>query len=333
MAYFTWLLAILHVHKALCEETLWDTTVRLSETMTLECVYPLTHNLTQVEWTKNTGTKTVSIAVYNPNHNMHIESNYLHRVHFLNSTVGFRNMSLSFYNASEADIGIYSCLFHAFPNGPWEKKIKVVWSDSFEIAAPSDSYLSAEPGQDVTLTCQLPRTWPVQQVIWEKVQPHQVDILASCNLSQETRYTSKYLRQTRSNCSQGSMKSILIIPNAMAADSGLYRCRSEAITGKNKSFVIRLIITDGGTNKHFILPIVGGLVSLLLVILIIIIFILYNRKRRRQVRIPLKEPRDKQSKVATNCRSPTSPIQSTDDEKEDIYVNYPTFSRRPKPRL
>jgi CD226 antigen len=96
--------------------------------MTLECVYPLTHNLTQVEWTKNTGTKTVSIAVYNPNHNMHIESNYLHRVHFLNSTVGFRNMSLSFYNASEADIGIYSCLFHAFPNGPWEKKIKVVWS-------------------------------------------------------------------------------------------------------------------------------------------------------------------------------------------------------------
>lgn len=80
--------------------------------------------------------------------------------------------------------------------------------DSFEIAAPSDSYLSAEPGQDVTLTCQLPRTWPVQQVIWEKVQPHQVDILASCNLSQETRYTSKYLRQTRSNCSQGSMKSI-----------------------------------------------------------------------------------------------------------------------------
>lgn len=37
--------------------------------------------------------------------------------------------------------------------------------------------------------------------------------------------------------------------------------------------------------------------------------------------------------VATNCRSPTSPIQTTDDEKEDIYVNYPTFSRRPKPRF
>nr|AAH51526.1 Cd226 protein [Mus musculus] len=127
----------------------------------------------------------------------------------------------------------------------WLLAILHVHKDSFEIAAPSDSYLSAEPGQDVTLTCQLPRTWPVQQVIWEKVQPHQVDILASCNLSQETRYTSKYLRQTRSNCSQGSMKSILIIPNAMAADSGLYRCRSEAITGKNKSFVIRLIITDG----------------------------------------------------------------------------------------
>ncbi|XP_031222083.1 CD226 antigen isoform X2 [Mastomys coucha] len=333
MAYLTWLLAILHVNKALCEETLWDTTVRLSKTMTLECVYPLTDNLTQVEWTKNIGTETVSIAVYNPNHSMYIDSYYLHRVHFLNSTVGFRNMSLSFYNASEADIGTYSCLFHAFPSGPWEKKIKVVWSDSFEIAAPLDSHLYAEPGQDVTLSCQLQRTWPVQQVIWEKVQPHQVDILASCNLSQGTRYTSKYLRQTWSNCSQGSMKSVLTIPHAMATDSGLYRCRSEASTGKNKTFVIRLIITDGGNNKHFILSIVGGLVSLLLVILIIVIITLYNRKRRRQVRTPLKEPRDKQTKVATNCRSPTSPTQSPDDEKEDIYVNYPTFSRRPKPKF
>ncbi|XP_028624816.1 CD226 antigen isoform X2 [Grammomys surdaster] len=295
MAYLTWLLAILHVHKALCGETLWDTTVRLSETMTLECVYPLMDNLTQVEWTKNIGTNKVSIAVYNPNHNMHIDPNYFHRVHFLNSTVGFRNMSLSFYNASEADIGTYSCLFHAFPRGPWEKKIKVVQSDSFEIAAPLDSYLSAEPGQNVTLNCQLQRIWLVKQVIWEKVQPHQVDILASCNLSQGTRYTSKYPRQTWSNCSQESMESVLIIPYAMAADSGLYRCRSEASTENNKTFVIRLIITDEGTNKHFILPVVGGSASLLLVILFVIIIILYNRKRRRQVRTPLKEPRDKQS--------------------------------------
>lgn len=113
---------------ALCEVTFWDTAVQLSETMTLECVYPLMDNLTQVEWTKISGAKTVNIAVYNPNHHMYIDHNYLHRVHFLNATLEFRNMSLSFYNASEADIGIYSCLFHSFPGGPWEKKIKVVQS-------------------------------------------------------------------------------------------------------------------------------------------------------------------------------------------------------------
>nr|XP_021484972.1 CD226 antigen-like [Meriones unguiculatus] len=89
----------------------------------------------------------------------------------------------------------------------------------------------------------------------------------------------------------------------------------------------------GGANKPFILPVAGGSALLLLVILIIITIILYNRRRRRQVRIPPKEPRDKQSKVAINCRSPTSPIQSIDNEKEDIYVNYPTFSRRPNPRF
>ncbi|XP_059102433.1 CD226 antigen [Peromyscus eremicus] len=334
MAYLTLLLAILHVHKALCEETFWDTAVQLSETMTLECVYSFTDNLTQVEWSKINGTEKVTIAVYNPSHPVHIQHNYLHRVHFLNSTVGFHNMSLSFHNASEEDIGTYSCLFHTFPHGSWEKKIKVVQSDSFEMAAPSNGHLYAEPGQNVTLSCQLQRKWPVQQVMWEKVQPHQVDILAYCNLSQKTRYTSRYQRKTWSNCSKRSMQSVLIIPSAMAADSGLYRCRSEASTGENETIVIRLIITDGGSNNHFILPVAGGSVSLLFVILIIIITIMfYNRRRRRQVRTPLKEPRDKQSKVATNCRSPTSPIQSIDDEKEDIYVNYPTFSRRPKPRF
>ncbi|CAH7082638.1 Cd226 [Phodopus roborovskii] len=173
--------------------------------------------------------------------------------------------------------------------------------NSFAILAPSDGYLYAEPGQNVTLSCQLPRNWPVQQVMWERVQPHQVDILASCNLSQGTRYTSKYLRKIWSTCSQESMQSV-VIPNATAADFGLYRCRSEASTGEKETFVIRLILTDG-------------------------------ERRRRQVRTPLKEPRDKQSKVATNCRSPTSPIHSIDDDKEDIYVNYPTFSRRPKPRF
>lgn len=333
MAYLTLLLAILHVHKVLCEETFWDTTVQLSETMTLECVFPLADNLTQVEWTKISGTETVTIAVYNPNHSLFIEHNYLGRVYFLNSTAGFRNMSLSFYNASEADVGTYSCLFHSFPRGPWEKKIKVVQSDSFEIAAPPNSYLSSEPGQNVTLSCQLQMNWPVQQVIWERVQPHQVDILASCKLSQGTRYTSKYPRQTWSNCSQGIRQSVLIIRDAITADSGLYRCRSEASTGEKNTFVLRLVITDGGANKPFILPVAGGSALLLLVILIIITIILYNRRRRRQVRIPPKEPRDKQSKVAINCRSPTSPIQSIDNEKEDIYVNYPTFSRRPNPRF
>ncbi|OBS56968.1 hypothetical protein A6R68_11907, partial [Neotoma lepida] len=40
------------------------------------------------------------------------------------------------------------------------------------------------------------------------------------------------------------MQGVLIIPNAMAADSGLYRCRSEASTGEKETIVIRLIVTD-----------------------------------------------------------------------------------------
>lgn len=136
-------------------------------------------------------------------------------------------------------------------------KLCFFFSDSFDITAPSNGYLSAEPGQNVTLSCQLPNNWPVQQVMWEKVQPHQVDVLASCNLSQKTTYTSKYLRKTWSNCSQGSTQSVLIIPNATTADSGLYRCRSEDSTGEQKTYVIRLIITNGEWQEMFQVSKVG----------------------------------------------------------------------------
>uniref|UniRef100_A0A8C6W8M4 CD226 antigen n=1 Tax=Nannospalax galili TaxID=1026970 RepID=A0A8C6W8M4_NANGA len=208
-----------------------------------------------------------------------------------------------------------------------------VHKDSFETATPSNSHIITEPGQNVTLTYQLQSNWPVEQVTWEKVQPHQIDILAFCNLSQGRSYSSKYLRHTWSNCSQGGTKSFLVIPNAIIADLGLYRCHFKASTGEKETFVIRLMVTEGKANKQHILFIVGGTASLMFVVLITIIVILYNRRRRRQASMPVKESRDKQSKVVTNYRSPTSTNQSMDEEKEDIYVNYPTFSRRPKPRF
>ncbi|XP_008066054.1 CD226 antigen [Carlito syrichta] len=332
MEYLTFLLAILHIYKALCEEVFWDSTVKLAENMTLECVYPSTDTLTQMEWFKVDTVKT-DIAIFHPSHGEIIRESYRDRVYFLNSTMAPNDMTLSFHNASEADVGFYSCFLHTFPMGTWEKVIRVVQSDSFEIAVPSNSHIVSEPGQNITLACQQQMTWPVQQVTWEKIQPHQIDLLMYCNLFQGRNYTSKYRRQILINCSQGG-RSFIIIPNVTTSDSGLYRCCFQAHTGENETFVMTVTITDGKTNSQHIPFVAGGTVLLLFFVILIttVIVIAYNRRRRRQNR-DLLESWDTQEKAPNNYRGPISINQSVDDAREDIYVNYPTFSRRPKTRF
>ncbi|XP_029787066.1 CD226 antigen [Suricata suricatta] len=120
-----------------------------------------------------------------------------------------------------------------------------LFSDDFEMAVPSNSHVVSEPGQNITLTCQLPTRWPVQQVTWERIQPHQIDLLTSCNLSQGKSYTSKYQRRVLSDCRPGMRSAFIIMPHVGASDSGLYRCGFKARTGENETFVIRFTVTDG----------------------------------------------------------------------------------------
>lgn len=112
---------------ALCEETFWDTTVKFAENMTLECTYPSVDKITQVQWFKIQGVPQ-SIGVFNPIYGVVLEKPYDKRLHLLNSTVDPSTVTLSFYNASETDVGTYSCHFHIFPHGSWEKRIHVVQS-------------------------------------------------------------------------------------------------------------------------------------------------------------------------------------------------------------
>uniref|UniRef100_A0A8D2B3B5 CD226 molecule n=1 Tax=Sciurus vulgaris TaxID=55149 RepID=A0A8D2B3B5_SCIVU len=334
MDYLTFLLVILHVHKALCEEIFWDTAVKFAENMTLECVYPSVSSFTQIEWFKIHGVQKKFIGIFHPAHGVVVREPYDKRLHLLNSTTAPNKVILSFYNASEADVGTYSCLFNVFPRGSWEKKIRVVQSDSFEAAAPLNCHVVSESGKNVTLTFQLQVDWPVQQVTWEKIQPHQIDLLTCCNLSQGRSYTSKYPRQILSNCSQDIRRSSILILNTTAWDSGLYRCRFTAHSGENETFVAKLTIIDGKTDNQYSLFVAGGTVLLLFVVVIVTIFVIAcNRRRRRQKGIPFKESWDTKSKAVNNYRSPISATQPMEDAREDIYVNYPTFSRRPKPRV
>ncbi|XP_006192540.2 CD226 antigen [Camelus ferus] len=334
MYYLTLLLAMFHVYKALCEEIFWDTTVTLAENLTLECVYPSTDTLTQMEWFKVNTQEKESIAILSPTYGAVVREPYAGRVYFSNSTLASNGMTLSFRNASEADVGFYSCFLHTFPHGPWEKVIRVVPSDNFEIAVPSNSQTVSEPGKNVTLSCQPQMKWPLQEVTWEKIQPHQINLLTSCNLSQGRSYASKYPRQILSNCSQGARRSFITFPLVTASDSGLYRCGFKASTGENETFVIRLTVTHGEHNIQNFLFVAGGAgLLLLLVILITTIIVILLKRRKRQKRGLFKEHWDTQNKAANNYRNPVSTNQPSDGAGEDVYVNYPTFSRRPKTRV
>ncbi|XP_046942208.1 CD226 antigen isoform X1 [Lynx rufus] len=368
MDYLAFFLAIVHIYRALCEEMFWDTTVKLAENMSLECVYSSLDTLTQMEWFKINSTDRESIAIFSPAYGVIIRTPYADRVYFLNSTMAPNDMTLTFHNVSEADVGYYSCLLHTFPYGHWEKVIRVVASgttthrlpesispsppeilaflnhsqdsiryfDDFEIAVPSDSHMVSEPGKNITLSCELPTKWPVQQITWEKIQPHQIDLLTSCNLSQGKIYTSKYQRWVSSDCSPGMTSTFITMPQAVVSDSGLYRCGFSAGMGENETFVRRLTVTDGKMDNQYTLFVAGGTVlSLLFVILMTAVIVISYRRRRRQNRGLFKEHRNKdaQNKATNNYRNPISTNQSSDCAREDIYVNYPAFSHRPKTRI
>ncbi|XP_037364314.1 CD226 antigen [Talpa occidentalis] len=332
MDYFTLFLALFHAYKALCAEMLWDTMVRLAENMTLECVYPFMDNLTQVEWFKVNATQKESIAIFHPSYGISIREPYDGRVHFLNSTMTPNDMTLSFLNASDADVGFYSCFLHTFPRGTWEKVIQVVSSDSFDIAVSPSNHVVSKTGENITLTCPLQTKWPVQEVRWEKIQPHQIDLLTNCSLSQGRSYGLKYRRQIESNCSEEVGTSIGL-PLVTATDSGLYRCLFRASTGENETFVMRLTVTQDKMDYQYIFFVAAGTVLLWLFVVLITMVISYNRRRRKRKRVLFEASGDTQNKATNNYRNPISTNEPPDGTTEDVYVNYPTFSHRPKTRI
>ncbi|XP_048219241.1 CD226 antigen [Perognathus longimembris pacificus] len=245
MDYLPFLLALLHVHKALCGEILWDTTVEWNENLTLECAHSPTKLLTQLVWLKHSGQKKDRIATFNPTMGLEITKPYANRVSIKNSTAASNVLILSFKKASEADLGFYTCHFYTFPDGGMEKIIQVVTTDNFESLASLNETipeLASGTGQNITLTYQFQMKGPVKRVTWEKIQPHQTDVLTSCNLLEERSYTANYQLQAWANCRNGSRASLLFIPSLTASAAAIYRCLVEGSAGERETYWVRLTV-------------------------------------------------------------------------------------------
>ncbi|XP_030068537.1 CD226 antigen [Microcaecilia unicolor] len=333
-------LVALAVILQMCETTLTeapvDTTMKLQDSMVLECVYPGSANVTQVSWFKDTASQQVAVA--NSMHGVYIDARYKERVELANVSVSSRDMSLRFHRTFVADTGYYYCSVHTFPDGIWEKAIKVISSEDFGVTMEPLHHILAELKQNVTFSWQYTLGGRVKQVTWEKIRDWQMDTLGVCNLSEKKYYGSDYKQHITLDCSSFMNTSTVVIQEISLADEGLYRCHFDGDTG-NQTFLISLTINKETRHPLLISLIAGGTGLFLILILISVTVYLQKRKRKR-----------KKEKLQSNCKFPTqfppanhygrSTYPNTkrktrvpaSSQKDDIYMNCPEFSRKPKTR-
>ncbi|XP_032659308.1 CD226 antigen isoform X1 [Chelonoidis abingdonii] len=338
MDYLACLIVVLQLSETTGEGRFVDATVKLTNNMTLECVYPKTDGITQMSWVKSIVAGKEVIAVSHPLYGVHIEDKYKDRIRFINASS--RDKSLNFMKTTEADTGLYLCSI-TFPKGVWEKVVQVIQLDSFEVPVPPTNHMIIEPGGNVTLRCSYSVGDLVRQVMWERIKADQMDTIVLCNLSEGKTYGSDYQERAMIDCATQE-SDILVIQNVTSSDSGIYRCRH----GGNKTHVMRLTVTSATLDHHWhILLIAGGAAAsllLLVTILIISVTVVYRKKKKkRRIMKALSkalcstQTRPSNSYGRSNFRgTPNSGggVASVPGEMHEIYINYRDFSRKPKTR-
>lgn len=101
-----------------------DSTIKLTEKVKLECIYPKKAVITQTSWMKLNVTHKENIAVLHPIYGIDIKDRYSGRIYFENASR--EDKSLSFVKSTLEDVGLYSCSIATFPDGIWEKVIEIV---------------------------------------------------------------------------------------------------------------------------------------------------------------------------------------------------------------
>ncbi|NXD84647.1 CD226 protein, partial [Halcyon senegalensis] len=216
-----------------------DSTVKLTEKVKLECIYPKKALIIQTSWMKLNATYKENIAVMNPIYGVHIEDKYNGRIYFKNASR--EDQSLSFIKTTSEDVGLYVCSIVTYPDGKWEKVIEIInpvvflcfSTDAFEVSEEQNNPMFARPGGNVAFTCPYKIGDSVQQVLWERIKADGVDIIVLCNSSGKQSFASDFKERTLVDCSDQA-NSTIAIQNITASDFATYRC---VATARNKTYV------------------------------------------------------------------------------------------------
>ncbi|NWH59653.1 CD226 protein, partial [Geococcyx californianus] len=209
-----------------------DSTVKLTEKVKLECIYPKKSMIVQTSWMKFNITHKENIAVLHPIYGIHIEDKYNGRIYFENASR--EDKSLFFTNSTLEDVGLYSCSIVTYPDGIWEKAIEIIQPGAFEVPEKHNNPVFTTPGRNVTFTCPHKIGGSVQQVMWERIKADRVDTVVLCSSSGKQIFGSDFKERTLVDCSDQT-NSIIVIQNITASDFAMYRCLA---TGRNKTYVM-----------------------------------------------------------------------------------------------
>ncbi|NWY56841.1 CD226 protein, partial [Chionis minor] len=237
-------IALLQLCGTNVEGKLVDSTVKLTEKVKLECIYPKKAMIIQTSWMKFNVTHKENIAVLHPIYGVHIEDKYNGRIYFENASR--EDKSLSFIKSTLEDIGLYFCSIVTYPDGIWEKVIEIIHPgdflcfsiDIFEISEKQSNHVFTKPGGNVTFTCPYKIGDSVQQVMWERIKADQVDIIVLCNSSGKQSFGSNFKERTLVDCSDQA-NSMITIQNITDSDFATYRC---VATGRNKTYVMSFTV-------------------------------------------------------------------------------------------
>ncbi|NXI63215.1 CD226 protein, partial [Anseranas semipalmata] len=210
-----------------------DSTIKLSEKMKLECIYPKKAAIVQTSWMKHNVTHKENIAVLHPIYGIHTADKYKGRIYFGNASR--EDKSLFFIKGTLEDVGLYFCSIVTHPDGIWEKVIEIIQpADAFEISEKQNNPVFTKPGGTVTFTCPYNIGDSVQQVMWERIKEDRIDTIVLCNSLGGRRFGSDFKTRVLVDCSDQT-SSVIVIQNITASDFATYHC---VATGKNKTYVM-----------------------------------------------------------------------------------------------
>ncbi|XP_074733522.1 CD226 antigen [Strix uralensis] len=302
-----------------------DSTVKLTEKVKLECIYPKKAMIMQTSWMKLNVTHKENIAVLHPIYDIHIEDKYNGRIYFENASR--EDKSLSFTKSTLEDVGLYFCSIVTYPDGIWEKVIEIIQTDAFEVSAKQTNPVFAKPGRNVALTCPHKIGDSVQQVMWERIKADQVDTIVLCNPSGKQSFGSDFKERTLVDCSDQA-NSMTVIQNITASDFATYRC---VATGRNTTYVKTYTVAATWDHRWFIVYIAGGISAAVLLLVFPLIFCIttayHKKKKRKRITEDLSKAVYSTQTLNTERRE-----ESSLEQAEEIYVNWKNVSHKPKER-